>query len=67
MTLADALHSVFSWLCSTGATFRPTDARAVSSDRFEIGVEQLQPEYKRRAFVVLPLDCADCWQILEVA
>lgn len=67
MTLAEAVQAILAWLCHTGSTFALIFARQVSEAQFELGIEQIAPEHKRRVFEVVPLGIADCWEVKERA
>lgn len=66
MTLAEVLASVYQWLLRSGCTFSPAHSRQVNASRFELGVEQLAPEYRHREFLVLAVQYPYSWEVREI-
>lgn len=67
MTLAEALQVVCDWLAMTGATIRPLTARETTlGTHFELLIEQLLPQQRRRAFVIEPEGVPDAWRVTEL-
>ena len=68
MTIEDAAEALSWWFARLPITISPeVFGRELDASHFRLGIIQVEPGPKQRIFEMVALDCADCYELREVA